>query len=108
MQGDLLMCRRPFASRGLIALALAFSVSGAGLTGAWAKEKKVPDLTKACSKECPNLASNDEVNKCVQDLESKSGEKAFKKEHKSCYKAHEKYEKATGQTEAGETTEHHG
>lgn len=76
-------------------------VLGVSATSAIAKEKKLPDLTKACAKECPNLATNDEVLKCVDEMEDKSGgEKAFKKEHKSCYKAHEKYEKMTGREES--------
>jgi hypothetical protein len=78
-------------------------VLGVSASSAIAKEKKLPDLTKACAKECPNATSNEEVFKCVENLENQAGgEKAFKKEHKSCYKAHEKYEKKAGKEEAGE------
>jgi hypothetical protein len=91
-KGDTLM-RGQTALPGvmLATIALAFTSSAA-----FAKDKKLPDLTKACAKECPNAASNDEVFKCVEEMENKSGEKAFSKKHKSCYKAHEKYEKMTG------------
>jgi hypothetical protein len=82
----------------LTVLALTFSSSAV-----FAKEKKLPNLTEACVKECPNAATNDDVFKCIEDLESKSGEKAFSKKHKSCYKAHEKYEKMTGKEAAEES-----
>lgn len=88
-----------FAVVPALLAAIGFSLSG---SLAMAKEKKVPDLTKACAKECPNLASNDEVYQCVENLEKQSGEKTFKKEHKHCYKAHEKYEKKTGHDEKEE------
>lgn len=86
----------------LVSVAFASSLS---IPNALAKVK-TPDLTKACAKECPNAANNDQVYKCIETMEKGSGEKAFSKDHKTCYRAHEKYEKITGKEGEEEAHEH--
>lgn len=100
------MLKRAIALSLGMALMLAHSIAFASDSQEAGKAAShTPDLTKSCAKECPNAASNDDALKCVEDMEKSQGEAAFKKKHRSCYSAHEKYEKQTGKEEAGEAGE---
>jgi hypothetical protein len=48
--------------------------------------KKMPNLVKACQKECPSAKNNDEAMECIEKLEDDA---EFKKT--SCNKAHLKF-----------------
>lgn len=92
-----------------LSLGVAFLFAN-GSAFAWNQQQpgtaaNAPDLTKSCAKECPNAANNDDALKCIEKMETSQGEATFKKKHRTCYNAHEKYEKQTGKEKAGEAGE---
>src|SRR5438876_1205790 len=104
-KGRLFMLKR----RITFSLAVAFLFSNVNAF-AWNKQQpgtaaKAPDLTKSCAKECPKATNNDDALTCIENMEKSQGEAVFKKRHRVCYNAHEKYEKQTGKEEAGEAAE---
>lgn len=77
-------------------LGTAIVISGFSLPSvlaATSKMDRMPDITQACEKVCPDAANNDAAAACVSGIEKISGgSDSLKKSDPACYNAHAKYE----------------